>query len=795
MNKLIKLLKINISLICFTLLCGCMTTSSSTKQLELVKDGQAAATIVIAEKPTISAKLAAIELQYHIRKMTGATLPIKTDVANISGHRILVGESKATRALGINAADFKATEYMIKFLPDTLVLIGLDWVGPIDKKLGKQAFIGRKTIDYNKAVGEGSKGKYEILIPSFREEQGSCYAVYDFLERYCGVRWYGPSRLNIIIPKKGSSLTVSGKDIRRFPSVKHRQLSSAIWPTENNILSDNPNPEEHLLYKKRVRDGGLRWYANHSALDGDWLKDEKTGDALGFTDQRLVDKLVKAARNFFDGKGLPKFTEKSNCHVFAMGDYFAIVPNDSNLVRVSEEDKKAYAISSKDERGKGCFGRAKDSYYLFQLLNRVAKELKKTHPDKKIATLAYSGYSYMPKGLKLESNIAVSPCLAACGYVKKDLENDRKFYGEWADWSKKNGAELFIWGYFHGPYESGMMNKFNVFPLFVGNRISKDVKQYAKDKLTGIFLCGGPVQPDNYIYIRTAWDADNANYNAMLDEYFSKYFGKASSPMRKFYSRIMEINKKEGIIGSNLQKSWQVLGTDKRMNELGEYFSKAKKLAESKDEKARVELWNKAFWTRMLKGKEQYKKWYAKNIGRLEGVKKWQEADKVAKERLIHDKATHQKIAANFIPYVKVFVHSMGNPPYALVDGKNMIESKTGVLGTKNAKLDKTKADSCWYGIGSEGIWVKVDLQKAYKLDEIRIWNHPTKGMKKVKIEYSLTGRRGDWKLLKKLTLQEEKTIQCSGIKTRFLRIVSLDTKVKNPGLGQIRIYAKRTQQ
>ena len=244
MNKIIKLFKINISLICFTLLCGCMTTSSSTKQIELVKNGQAAATIVIAEKPTVSAKLAAVELQYHIRKMTGAELPVKSDIDDIKGQRILVGESKATRALGIKASEFKATEYMIKFLPDTLVLIGLDWVGPIDKKLGREAFEKRRIIDYNKAVGEPEKGKLEILIPSFREEQGSCYAVYDFLERYCNVRWYGAGSLSIIIPKSGKSLIVSGEDVRRIPSIKHRQLGSGRWPTENRIVNKS-------LHKKK----------------------------------------------------------------------------------------------------------------------------------------------------------------------------------------------------------------------------------------------------------------------------------------------------------------------------------------------------------------------------------------------------------------------------------------------------------------------------------------------------------------------------------------------------------------
>ena len=110
------------------LLSVCMSVflAGSAVPMELVTDGIPRATIVTPGSPSLSATLAALELQYHVQEMTGVTLPVKSDAMAVTGQQILVGESKGTRALGIRSSDFEPTEYMIKFLPDRLVLIGLD---------------------------------------------------------------------------------------------------------------------------------------------------------------------------------------------------------------------------------------------------------------------------------------------------------------------------------------------------------------------------------------------------------------------------------------------------------------------------------------------------------------------------------------------------------------------------------------------------------------------------------------------------------------------------------------------
>ncbi len=94
--------------------------------LTLVRDQQPMAAIVLAQKPTRAARLAAHELQYHVALITGAKLPLVPDDAPVQGVRILVGESAATQALGLRNDDFRPQEYLISLRPNLLVLMGRD---------------------------------------------------------------------------------------------------------------------------------------------------------------------------------------------------------------------------------------------------------------------------------------------------------------------------------------------------------------------------------------------------------------------------------------------------------------------------------------------------------------------------------------------------------------------------------------------------------------------------------------------------------------------------------------------
>ncbi|TFG66012.1 MAG: DUF4838 domain-containing protein, partial [Anaerolineales bacterium] len=548
-------------------------------EITLVSEGKPSASIVIAENPTPSARLAALELQYHIRKITGAILPIRSDREEIMGTCILVGESKQTNALGIKGDSFKSLEYLIQFRPDTIILIGRDWQDTEEnrKELGRDTYgrtiqSSRHHIDYHKATGQAEQGAKPITLPGFFDDQGTCYATYHFLEQFCGVRWYGPTELNIVLPSQ-KTLTLRGGEIRRSRDLKHIHALGGGWPIIK-VQWNNPNDDELNLYWRRLRVGGEKWAGNHTI----WrktihevfnnpeyqAKGSGSGSQLCYTNPKLVQEVARAARDYFDGKELRDGFK-------AMGDYFAVVPDDNYSWCKCEKCQQILAISKEDKRGEGFFSNARNSYYIFNFVNEVAKEVRKTHPHKFIVALAYSSYTYPPKGLELEPNVCVAPCLHICyGYDKKTYyENDMAIYRAWLEGGDR---PLYLWNYFHHPMEPAVIGKWNCFPCFMPDVISREIKRYHKDGIRGVFLCGIGQQLDYYLYTQTAFDVDT-DYQKLVDEFFALYFGGAAEPMKTFYYRISEINREEGLVGTSPKKSWGKLGTPDRMKELGLYIN------------------------------------------------------------------------------------------------------------------------------------------------------------------------------------------------------------------------------
>ena len=587
------------------------TRAMEPATVTLVRDGEPVACIVTAETPTPSAHLAAVELQYHIQQITGAVLPIATDREETTGPRIFVGESRLTQALGIAADDFAPLEYLIQIRPDVIVLMGRDWRDTAENRaeMGRSTYGDtlasyRHTIDYYKATGQSARGAKPITLPGLFDDQGTCYATYDFLERYCSVRWYGPTELNIVWPSH-PTLAVSGSTIRRSRGLKHIHATGGSWPIIN-VQWNHPNADELNLYWRRLRVGGEKWAGNHTihrstvqSVFNDpayQAQGRGRGSQVCYTNPELVQKVAQVARDYYDGNGLPEGLK-------AMGDYFAIVPDDNASWCECDRCREVLAISRADKRGAGFFSNASSSYYVFRFINEVAKEVRKTHPDKFIATLAYASYAYPPKHLKLEANISVAPCLHTCyGYDQPTSANDMALY---KCWLADKGRRIYLWNYFHHPMEPAVIGKWNCFPCFEPDVISREVKRYYEDGVRGVFLCGIGQQLDYYLYTQTAFNVD-MDYRALIDEFFSRYFGAAGVPMKKFYYRIAAINREEGVVGRSPELSWQRLGTRDRMRELQSYVEEAVRLAQTDIERQRVETWKTGVWDYMKAGYDSF---------------------------------------------------------------------------------------------------------------------------------------------------------------------------------------------
>jgi hypothetical protein len=190
-----------------------------------------------------------------------------------------------------------------------------------------------------------------------------------------------------------------------------------------------------FLHWRRLRLGGEKWAANHTIHPrtiATVLNDpeyQAQGPAKGlnlcYINPKPVMTVAQMARDYFDGKGeLPEGFK-------ALGDYYALVPED---VATYCNCERCRALLDRGQDMKtGFFSSGELSDYWFSFVNAVTRELRQTHPDKHLATLAYWNYAYPPRDFDLEPNVSIAPCLHTCAYAINDevRENDMRFYHAW----------------------------------------------------------------------------------------------------------------------------------------------------------------------------------------------------------------------------------------------------------------------------------------------------------------------------------------------------------------------------
>jgi hypothetical protein len=584
---------------------------------DLARDGKPACSIVLAADPTPAARLAALEIQCHVLRIADVELPIRPETEPVDGRRILVGESSATRALGLRGGDFASQEYLIAFRPEAMVLIGRDWVDTAaNRRVEGRPMTGeslgslRHRIDYWKAVGLPERSTGPVELPGLYDDQGTALAAYAFLERCGGVRWYGPTPLTVVIPKQ-PTLSATGGDVRRALALKHRSaLPGGNWPFLRAQWGEFTTDQVRLHWR-RIRQGGEPWAANHTfhaATIKSHFQDPEyqsrnprsRGSQLCYTHPKLIQQVAQMARDYFDGRGeLPAGWK-------AVGTYCALVPDDNmNLCTCSN---CAALLGPRTARRTGFFSSGEMSDYWFTFVNAVAREVRRTHPDRFIATLAYWAYA-LPPGFPLEPNVSVAPCLHTCYYpVHPEIkDNDLGLYRDWLGRAK---APLFLWVYYHHPMEPALIDKWTCFPHVMVHQTAAAMRMFLRDGVRGIFECGEQDQLEQYVMTRV-WDDPEVDVDRLIDEFFRLYFGPAGDPLKRFYLRLETIacdpanypppyHRRDGIDWR--RAATERLGTAANLTELGSLMDEAGQRAIASPEKDRVALWRRAFWEWMRDG-------------------------------------------------------------------------------------------------------------------------------------------------------------------------------------------------
>lgn len=499
---------------------------------------------MIAKEAPRSTRLAAAELRDTIEKITGARLTIRTSPDPQLPNRIYVGESDSLRQKGITADGLPHGAYRIVSGDRWLALLGDDtdfqpiepWAkNNSDRQRLQQRWQQASGLPYGVPNGGMYKNRRpmpEELAKFNREmfwgfdERGSYNAVCGFL-RQLGVRWYLPGELGEVIPKT-LSIPLPKIDETVRPDFALRQFNVRFgnsdeeivrWAMRLGIRQVNGLMIAHGMHtmtqpaelKKEKPD----WFALYGGK-----RDTKLNERLNhlcYSNPELFAETVKWARAQFD---IYDFQSVS------------IMPPDAYISICQCERCKGQQV---DEMG----SRGKLSNHVWDFVNRVAKEVAKTHPDKLILCCAYGANTLPPTNLdKLQPNVQVM--IVGGRRPRNSLPDQRKeIQALRAGWLEKTDRPIMVFENY--PFTA----RGTYLPAFVPKTIGESINATKGLSAGEDIWLSFPRWHDDanigfdhfqiYFTARMWWGGKNQNVDSLLAEYCDRFYGPAAPSMRAFF--------------------------------------------------------------------------------------------------------------------------------------------------------------------------------------------------------------------------------------------------------------------
>ncbi len=534
---------------------------------DLVKEGRAVSDIVIAPDANQSVKLAALDLQKHIKLMSGAELPIvHAPTPGLASH-VYVGESEFTRKLGFKPFPFTTSgleilaekNYVILVGPDklrapcpyyqtaadTIYLRGSVILGKIPPKpegfpspgLKKwQEFCGYKFTTEHLCDHLGELN--ERLGIHTNDDTGTWYAVAELLEQL-GVRWYMPYEDGTVIPEK-HSITIPEQHL-----VKQAKFDRREWCFYRAMRSD----AEGIAWLKRLKAGNYNTilynhttYAIYSSLEQQQLHPEWL--ACGSDGKPYL--------GYPPGRGMPRYTDPGfrRAAVVYMQKVFdtfpdlyamAVGPPDGGI-KMDARDLDLYGKPTDSEEQKA-------SNYVWDFHVFLARELKKSHPGKYLLYMTGYGAMLVPTNIdEFPDNLIVplrgySPALRV---LKSEAAALRAAWQEWRAVMKEPRRSP-VWNYFlwyrtpshpRCPViftESLQEEMQELLPICDGKFI--EIQPALVDTPSGgkqwRLNTPGLIHLMVYWQNKLFWDPD-MDRRKMLEEYYTLFFGPAAAEMKEF---------------------------------------------------------------------------------------------------------------------------------------------------------------------------------------------------------------------------------------------------------------------
>lgn len=438
------------------ILFGCQTP----KQKTLVKKGKSNYEIVVLKNADTIVKNAALELQRYIKKISGALLPIKS---NSTAQKIKVFVNKELKS------------------NHTISIV-----------------VKNKNIEISGGNSESTR-----------------YAVYEFLEKQLGCKWFSPEVEKI--PFTPTIVIANSLNYNYTPSITTRTVHSNLFYKHNTFANKQkvtnnafpnyvPTARVHTFHKFIPEKMFYKKHPEYFALRGN----KRLPTQLCLTNKnvlKIINDSVKA--NF---KRYPK----------------------NNVISVSQNDNTQYCQCEKCSKVDAEEG--SPSGTMIRFVNAVAKQF----PNKTISTLAYQ-YTRKASKTKPLPNVLITLCSIECD---RSAPIDKKcvdFSEDLKQW-KQITQNIRIWD-----YTTQFTNFLAPFPNI--HTLQPNIKFFANNNATWVFEQHSNHPSElfelrSYLTAKLLWNP-NENTDAIIDEFLKGYYEEAGVFIKQYIDLIHQELKKD----------------------------------------------------------------------------------------------------------------------------------------------------------------------------------------------------------------------------------------------------------
>ncbi len=398
------------------------------------------------------------------------------------------------------------------------------FVGSKDQSFFKGKFVHLQARDsFSIQTQQNASGAVDIYLVG-HDSIATAFAVYTFLEDL-GCRWFMPGEIGQVVPKS-ATLLWERRERTEQPDFIFRQIWWAyggppetaeqfrMWKLHNKVAYPLINHHHNLTNTLSPK----KYFKNHPEYYA-LVNGKRQPTQLCTSNAEVIRLVIKHINEYFDEH--PEVEAYSLCP-------------DDNTDFCECDNCRALDAGGMDKNFSGK-PVVTDRYIHF--LNQIVQGIQNKHPGKKVSTYAYVNYSTPPVREKIDPHVVIiltsSVYCGAHGIGDLQCASRQEMKRDLVGWTAA-ASQVYIYDYDPTPFNAELP-----WPLF-GARY-REMSEYLAMGVKGFTFeshnSWATLAPNFYVAAKAMWNA-HLDFEALMNDYMQKFFGKSAAPMADYYRTI-----------------------------------------------------------------------------------------------------------------------------------------------------------------------------------------------------------------------------------------------------------------